>query len=61
MGWPDAQRFTNTPHFNNPNVNANSANFGRILSTDPNWAMGRSRQFRFGFRLTFSLRMETTE
>ena len=36
-----------------PNGNVNSANFGKILSTDANWAMGRSRQFRFGFRVTF--------
>ena len=49
----EAFNVTNTPHFNNPNGNVNSANFGRILSTDANWAMGRSRQFRFGFRLTF--------
>jgi len=44
---------TNTPHFSNPNGNVNSSNFGKILSTDSNWAMGRSRQFRFGFRLEF--------
>jgi hypothetical protein len=44
---------TNTPHFSNPNGSVNSSNFGKILSTDANWAMGRSRQFRFGFRLTF--------
>jgi hypothetical protein len=43
----------NTPHFSNPNGNVNSANFGKILSTDASWAMGRSRQFRFGGRLTF--------
>jgi hypothetical protein len=42
-----------TPHFSNPNGNVNSSNFGKILSTDANWAMGRSRQFRFGFRLAF--------
>ena len=44
---------TNTPHFSNPNGNVNSSNFGKILSTDGSWAMGRSRQFRFGLRLTF--------
>ncbi|PYR73797.1 MAG: hypothetical protein DMF86_19690 [Acidobacteria bacterium] len=44
---------TNTPHFSNPNGNVNSSNFGKILSTDSSWAMGRSRQFRFGFRLGF--------
>jgi hypothetical protein len=49
----EAFNVTNTPHFNNPNGNVNSANFGKILSTDANWAMGRSRQFRFGFRVTF--------
>ena len=49
----EAFNVTNTPHFSNPNGNVNSANFGKILSTDASWAMGRSRQFRFGFRLTF--------
>jgi hypothetical protein len=44
---------TNTPHFSNPNGNVNSSNFGKILSTDSSWAMGRSRQFRFGLRLSF--------
>lgn len=44
---------TNTPHFSQPNGNVNSSNFGRILSTDDGWAMGRSRQFRLGFRLSF--------
>ena len=44
---------TNTPHFSNPNGNVNSSNFGKILSTDSSWAMGRSRQFRFGFRVSF--------
>jgi hypothetical protein len=49
----EAFNATNTPHFNNPNGNVNSSNFGKVLSTDRNWAMGRSRQFRFGFRLSF--------
>lgn len=49
----EAFNVTNTPHFNNPNGNINSSNFGKILSTDANWAMGRSRQFRFGFRVNF--------
>jgi hypothetical protein len=49
----EAFNVTNTPHFNNPNGNINSSNFGRILSTDANWANGRSRQFRFGLRATF--------
>jgi hypothetical protein len=49
----EAFNATNTPHFSNPNGNRNSSNFGKILSTDGNWAMGRSRQFRFGLRLSF--------
>ena len=49
----EAFNVTNTPHFSNPNGNVNSANFGKILSTNANWAMGASRQFRFGFRLAF--------
>ena len=44
---------TNTPHFGNPNGNVNSANFGRILGTQSADAMGRSRQFRIGVRMTF--------
>lgn len=44
---------TNTPHFGNPNSDANSSNFGRILSTDSGLAQGRSREFRFGLRLGF--------
>jgi carboxypeptidase family protein/TonB-dependent receptor-like protein len=49
----EAFNVTNTPHFSNPNGNVNSSNFGRILSTDSNWAAGASRQFRFGLRLSF--------
>jgi hypothetical protein len=49
----EAFNATNTPHFSNPNGNVNSSNFGRILTTDGSWAMGRSRQYRFGFRVTF--------
>jgi hypothetical protein len=49
----EAFNATNTPHFNNPTGSVNSSTFGRILSTDRNWAMGRSRQFRFGLRLGF--------
>jgi hypothetical protein len=49
----EAFNATNTPHFSQPNGSVNSSNFGKILSTDRNWAMGRSRQFRFGFRLSF--------
>ena len=44
---------SNTPHFGNPNGNANSSNFGRILATQTADALGRSRQFRFGVRLMF--------
>lgn len=44
---------TNTPHFANPNGNVNSANFGRVLSTQSADAYGRSREFRLGVRLQF--------
>lgn len=44
---------SNTPHFANPNSNANSSNFGRILATQSGDAMGRSREFRFGLRIGF--------
>jgi len=45
---------SNTPHFGNPNGNANSSNFGKILSTQSAAdAIGRSREFRFGLRLGF--------
>lgn len=45
---------SNTPHFANPNGNANSSAFGRILSTQSAGdAVGRSREFRFGLRLGF--------
>ena len=44
---------SNTPHFANPNGNVNSSNFGRILSTQSADAFGRSREFRFGLRLSF--------
>jgi hypothetical protein len=40
--------FTNTPHFNNPNGNVNSADFGKVLS-----AANDPRSFRFGLRLQF--------
>jgi Carboxypeptidase regulatory-like domain len=49
----EAFNATNTPHFSNPNGSVNSSNFGKILSTDGSWAMGRSRQFRFGLRFAF--------
>src|SRR5437899_2941127 len=45
---------SNTPHFANPNGNANSSNFGKILSTQSAaHAIGRSRELRFGLRLGF--------
>jgi hypothetical protein len=45
---------SNTPHFANPNGNANAATFGRITSTQSGGdAIGRSRELRFGLRLAF--------
>ena len=38
----------NTPHFSNPNGNVNSSNFGKIPSTDSNWAMGARGSFASG-------------
>jgi len=49
----EAFNLSNTPHFSNPNGNANSGNFGKVLSTDNAWAAGRSREFQFGLRLGF--------
>jgi Carboxypeptidase regulatory-like domain/TonB dependent receptor-like, beta-barrel len=49
----EAFNVSNTPHFGNPNGNVNSSNFGKILATQTAYAMGRSRQFRFGLRLIF--------
>src|SRR5262245_15349719 len=49
----EAYNFSNTPHFANPNGNANSSNFGKILATQTADAIGRSREFRFGLRLGF--------
>jgi hypothetical protein len=52
----EAFNVTNTPHFANPNGNINSSTFGRILSTQSGTgrdAFGRSREFRFGLRLSF--------
>jgi hypothetical protein len=44
----EAFNLSNTPHFNNPNGNRNSSNFGKVLgvANDP-------RSFRFGLRLGF--------
>jgi hypothetical protein len=49
----EAFNLSNTPHFANPNGNANSSNFGKILATQAADAVGRSREFRFGLRLGF--------
>jgi Carboxypeptidase regulatory-like domain/TonB dependent receptor-like, beta-barrel len=49
----EAFNLSNTPHFANPNGNANSSNFGKILATQATDAVGRSREFRFGLRLGF--------
>jgi hypothetical protein len=45
---------SNTPHFANPNSNANSSSFGRVTATQSAAdAIGRSRELRFGLRLGF--------
>jgi hypothetical protein len=49
----DASNISNTPHFANPNGNVNSSNFGKVLATDSAYAVGRSREFRFGLRVSF--------
>jgi len=49
----EAFNATNTPHFGNPNGNVNSSNFGKVLATQTAYATGRSREFRFGLRLSF--------
>ena len=49
----EAFNLSNTPHFNNPNGNANSGNFGRVTSIQTAWGYGRSREFRFGLRVGF--------
>ena len=49
----EAFNVANTPHFAQPNNNVNSSNFGRILETQGDDALGASRQFRFGLRVTF--------
>ncbi len=50
----EAFNLSNTPHFANPNGNANSSNFGKILSTQSAAdAVGRSREMRLGLRLGF--------
>jgi hypothetical protein len=49
----EAFNATNTPHFDNPNGNVNSSNFGRVLGLQGDDAIGASRQFRFGLRFSF--------
>ena len=49
----EAFNVANTPHFAQPNNSVNSSNFGRILETQGDDALGASRQFRFGLRVTF--------
>jgi len=49
----EAFNLSNTPHFASPNSDANSSDFGRILETQTDDALGRSREFRFGLRLGF--------
>jgi hypothetical protein len=49
----EAFNATNTPHFANPNGSVNSSNFGKVLATQTAYALGRSREFRFGLRLSF--------
>jgi len=49
----EAFNATNTPHFSNPNGSVNSSNFGKVTSTQTAIAAGRSREFRFGLRLSF--------
>jgi len=44
---------SNTPHFGTPTTSVNSANFGRIYSTQSADVMGRSREFRLGLRMSF--------
>ncbi|MFN7998218.1 MAG: TonB-dependent receptor [Bryobacteraceae bacterium] len=49
----EAFNLSNTPHFANPNNDVNSSEFGMILSTQADDALGRSRELRFGLRLSF--------
>jgi hypothetical protein len=44
----------NTPHFGGfASSSVNSGNFGKVTGLDNNWGYGRSREFRFGFRVGF--------
>jgi hypothetical protein len=52
----EAFNLGNTPHFNAPDSDVSSSDFGKITSTDNGEntsAGGRSREFRFGLRLSF--------
>jgi hypothetical protein len=49
----EAFNVSNTPHFANPENDANSSDFGKVLSTNTADALGQSREFRFGLRLSF--------
>ncbi len=49
----EAFNLSNTPHFATPNNDANSSEFGMILSTQSDDALGRSRELRLGLRLRF--------
>ncbi len=52
----EAFNLTNTPHFNAPDSDVSSDNFGKILGTDDGYGTSagtRSREFRFGLRLNF--------
>jgi hypothetical protein len=49
----EAFNVTNTPHFANPDGDVNSSNFGKVLETNGDAAIGHSREFRFGLRLGF--------
>ena len=48
----EAFNLSNTPHFGNPNGNANSSNFGKVLGLAAG-GLGEPRSFRFGLRLSF--------
>ena len=52
----EAFNVSNTPHFDRANRNVNSGSFGVVSSTDSGsrtFAGGRSREYRFGLRLSF--------
>lgn len=49
----EAFNLSNTPHFAGPDSDANSEDFGKVLATQSDDALGRSREIRFGLRLSF--------